>query len=160
MLSMRSITSRLRLFLALGASAALVVACGGDPAVEPVQLSTMSATRSAEALAPSTVRMHFRRAQRDESQYGVYSWWGPVNPSSAWITGRFMMTASDAFGGYVDIPVDIGKGSIWFLVTDGYGNKNCGNDQGVDFAADIATRGQEIWMLEGDCRIYSSPPMS
>jgi len=159
MLSMRSITSRLRLFLALGASAVLVVACGGDsPTPEPVQVTTTVARRSAESQAPSTVRMHFRSAQRDEAQWGVYSWWGPVNPSSAWITDRFMLTGSDAFGGYVDIPVDTSKGSIWFLVTDGYGNKNCGNDQGVDFAGDIATRGQQIWMLEGDCRIYATPP--
>lgn len=157
----RSITSLLRLLLAAGASAALLAACGGgaDQAAQAAANRTAASVASSSvAIAPATVRMHFRRAQHDEAQWGVYSWWGPVNPSSAWITGRFMMTGSDAFGGFVDIPVDTGKTSIWFLVTDGFGNKNCGNDQGVDFAADIATSGQQIWMLEGDCRIYASQP--
>jgi pullulanase len=158
----RSITSRLRLLLAAGVSVALLAACGGgaDQASQPAASRTAASivSSSVPAIAPSTVRMHFRRAQHDEAQWGVYSWWGPVHPSSAWITDRFMMTASDAFGGYVDIPIDTSKGSIWFLVTDGSGNKNCGNDQGVDFAADIATNGQQVWMLEGDCRIYASPP--
>ena len=161
MRNVRSITSRLRLALALGASAAFLTGCGGnatEPGVEPTQLKTSSAMRGMAALAPATVRMHFRRAQRDEAQWGVYSWWGPTNPSAVWIQDRFMMTGADAFGGYVDIPVDTSKSSIWFLVTDGSGNKNCGNDQGQDFAADIATRGQEIWMLEGDCKIYTSQP--
>ncbi len=145
----------------MAACAAMLAGCGGgadtSTTAPPKQLSMAVASTTA-AVAPATVRMHFRRASRDESQWGVYSWWGPLNPSSTWIADRFMMTASDSFGGYVDIPVDIGKGGIWFLVTDGAGNKNCGTDQGVDFAADIATRGQEIWMLEGDCRIYSAPP--
>ena len=163
MRTVRSITSRLRLLLALGASAALLSACGGsgnepDQQTQIHSMRVESASRGMAALAPATVRMHFRRAQHDEAQWGVYSWYGPLKPSSAWITDRFMMTGADAFGGFVDIPVDTGKTSIWFLVTDGYGNKNCGNDQGQVFTSDIATKGQEIWMLEGDCKIYSSQP--
>ncbi len=154
--SMRSITSRL--WLAAAASAALLTGCGGSDTTEAPQTKVLAATTLSATIAPATVRMHFRRAQHDESSWGVYSWWGPVNPSPAWITGRFMMTSSDSFGGYVDIPVDTGKGSIWFLVTDGYGNKNCGNDQGTDFAPNIATQGQEIWMLEGDCTLYHAQP--
>jgi pullulanase len=160
----RSITSRLRLLLAAGASAALFSGCGGgaDPATQaPATRTAASVTSGASAAvaqAPATMRMHFRRAQHDEAQWGVYSWWGPVHPSANWIADRFMMSGTDAFGGFVDIPIDAGKGSIWFLVTDGSGNKNCGNDQGIDFAADIATNGQQVWMLEGDCRIYAAPP--
>jgi len=156
MRSIRSITSRL--WLAAAASAVLLTGCGGGDSTEAPQTKVLATTTMSATVAPATVRMHFRRAQHDESNWGVYSWWGPVNPSPAWISGRFMLTNSDSFGGYVDIPVDVSKGSIWFLVTDGYGNKNCGNDQGSDFAANIATQGQEIWMLEGDCTIYHAQP--
>lgn len=156
MRSIRSITSRL--WLAAAASAVLLTGCGGGETTTPPQAKVLASTTMSAPLAPATVRMHFRRAQHDESSWGVYSWWGPVNPSPAWISGRFMLTKSDSFGGYVDIPVDTGKGSIWFLVTDGFGNKNCGNDQGTDFAPNIATQGQEIWMLEGDCTIYHAQP--
>ncbi|WP_229448008.1 alpha-1,6-glucosidase domain-containing protein [Massilia sp. CF038] len=154
---MRSITSRL--WLTALATTVLLSGCGGGDTSQAPQSKVLAATAiQSAALAPATVRMHFRRAQHDEANWGVYSWWGPVNPSPAWITGRFMLTSSDSFGGYVDIPVDTSKGSIWFLVTDGDGNKNCSSDQGTDFAANIATQGQEIWMLEGDCTLYSAPP--
>ncbi|MBZ2207387.1 alpha-1,6-glucosidase domain-containing protein [Massilia soli] len=165
MKSLGSITSRLTQILTAGATGILLSACGGnsaEPAAQTTQLFTQSATRGAvSAPAPGTIRMHFHRAQGDESDWGVYSWSGPANPSSAWITDRFMMTGSDDFGGYVDIPLNTSKTAIDFLVTDGYGNKNCGNDQRTDLRSDIATAGQEIWLLEGDCTIYASaPPLS
>lgn len=161
MRSLRSITSRLRLAIAVGASAAVVAGCGGNPAesTSPApQARTLAVLASSVALAPATVRMHFRRVQHDEALWGVYSWVGPVNPSPGWITGRFMMTGTDAFGGFVDIPVDTSIAGMSFLLTDGFGNKSCGSDQRVDFSADIASRGQEVWMLEGDCKVYDAQP--
>jgi pullulanase len=145
---------------------ALLAACGAgsdtaEQAAKPQAMKLMGgAVRMAAAapVAPATIRMHYHRAQNDTAQWGVYSWDGPVHPSSAWITDRFMMTSSDSFGGYVDIPVNTSKSAIWFLVTDGSGNKNCGSDQGANFSANIASAGQEIWMLEGDCTIYPAPP--
>ncbi|MTV37600.1 pullulanase-type alpha-1,6-glucosidase [Duganella radicis] len=163
-----SLVSQLKFALATGTLAALA-ACGGGGAQDgaqtptakaaPMALATASGGVSAAAApAAGTIRMHFHRTQHDESQWGVYSWDGPVNPSPAWISGRFMMTQSDSFGGYVDIPVDTGKSAIWFLVTDGSGNKNCGNDQSAAFNSNIATAGQEVWLLEGDCTVYNSQP--
>jgi pullulanase len=158
---LRSITSRWTLAAAVAASAAMLAGCGGNAAEfasATPQPRTLASVTASVAQAPATVRMHLRRAAHDEAQWGVYSWWGPVNPSPAWISGRFMMSGADAFGGFVDIPVDTAKTSIWFLVTDGFGNKNCGSDQGLDFAADIASKGQEVWMLEGDCTLYNAQP--
>ena len=157
-----SLLSHLKLIPTLAVLATLA-ACGGGntdtAATRTVQTSagtTISAAASPQAAG--TIRMHYHRAQGDEAQWGVYSWDGPVNPSPAWITGRFMLTQSDAFGRYVDIPVDTAKSAISFLLTDGSGNKNCGNDQSATFNANIATVGQEVWMLEGDCTVYSSEP--
>jgi pullulanase/glycogen debranching enzyme len=152
--------------LTAGGALALLAACGAgsDPAQQPAQPQAMKlmggAVRMSAAapVAPATIRMHYHRAQNDTAQWGVYSWDGPLHPSSAWITDRFMMTSSDSFGGYVDIPINTSKSAIWFLVTDGNGTKNCGADQGANFSANIATAGQEIWMLEGDCTIYNAPP--
>ncbi|NHZ40727.1 alpha-1,6-glucosidase domain-containing protein [Massilia aquatica] len=145
--------------------ASLLAACGGSNAPDsaPQAPTTMSesvrrASVSIAAVAPGTIRIHYRRAQRDEAQWGVYSWSGPAKPSVEWIKDRFMLAASDSYGGYVDIPVDATKTKIDFLLTDGSGNKNCASDQAGDFAADIATRGQEVWLLEGDCKVYTSAP--
>lgn len=163
----RSIIRRLPLSLVLSIGVGVLLACGGgseqqvSDQAQPLassKLAQTSAANPAAALAAGSMRMHYHRAQHDTALWGVYSWSGPVKPSAVWIVDRFMMTQSDAFGGYVDIPVDSAKGAIWFLVTDGSGNKNCGNDQGANFASDIATKGQEIWMLEGDCSIYTSAP--
>lgn len=155
--------------LALSASTlSLLAACGGnDPAAEAPANKTLSgrtvqggpaASIAAAPVAAGSIRMHFHRTQGDAAEWGVYSWDGPVTPSPAWISGRFMMTGSDSFGGYVDIPVNTTKSAIWFLVTDGSGNKNCGNDQSATFSPDIASAGQEVWLLEGDCTVYNSQP--
>jgi pullulanase/glycogen debranching enzyme len=162
------LVSRLKLFATAGALA-ILAACGGGNADDAAAAATPKATRlsggvglsaAASVVPPAagTIRMHYHRAQGDTAQWGVYSWDGPVNPSPAWISGRFMMTQSDGFGGYVDIAVDTKKSAIWFLVTDGSGNKNCGNDQSAAFSATIASAGQEVWMLEGDCTVYNTQP--
>jgi len=163
-----SLVSKLKLTLAMGVLGTLA-ACGGGSDTQPEMAAARSAlaapmqtsasgVSSAAPVAAGAIRMHFHRTQHDESQWGVYSWDGPVNPSPAWISGRFMMTQSDSFGGYVDIPVNTSKSAIWFLLTDGSGNKNCGNDQSAAFNSNIASAGQEVWLLEGDCTVYNSQP--
>nr|WP_229507780.1 pullulanase-associated domain-containing protein [Massilia sp. Dwa41.01b] len=155
MLTRRSLTSRLWLGLAV---------CGGLllawltswPVASAHAQQTMAA--SAVPVAANTIRVHFRRVQNDTDQWGVYSWEGPAKPSSAWILDRFMFSQTDAFGGYADIALASGKTAMWFLVTDGSGNKNCGADQGAPLPADVATKGHEIWLLEGDCTVYTTPP--
>ncbi|MYM97042.1 pullulanase-associated domain-containing protein, partial [Duganella vulcania] len=155
-----SLVSQLKCITATGVLA-LLAACGGNDSAStaaPANKLLASMMVAAAPPAPASIRMHFHRAAGDASQWGVYSWDGPVNPSAGWITGRFMMTQGDDFGGYVDIPVNTAKSAIWFLVTDGSGNKNCGSDQSANFTPDIASKGQEVWMLEGDCTVYSAPP--
>ena len=155
-----SFTSRFRIATALVCAAISLAACGGGGA-DGSQSQTpklMATVYSSTAQAAATMRMHYHRAQGDAAQWGVYSWAGPVTPSPAWITGRFMMTGVDAFGGFVDIPVNTTKSAIHFLVTDGSGNKNCGNDQAANFAPNIASVGQQVWMLEGDCTVYAAQP--
>ncbi|MCU6500560.1 DUF3372 domain-containing protein [Rugamonas sp. A1-17] len=155
-----SLVSHLKLITATGVLA-LLAACGGSDSAStaaPANKLLASMMVAVAPPAPANIRMHFHRAAGDASQWGVYSWDGPVNPSAGWITGRFMMTQGDDFGGYVDIPVNTAKSAIWFLVTDGSGNKNCGSDQSANFTPDIASKGQEVWMLEGDCTVYNAPP--
>jgi len=162
MICRSSLTSRLGLAVAACASL-LLAGCGaGDAGQQATQSGTRllatTAVAAAAPVAPGSIRMHFHRVQNDAAQWGVYSWDGPQHPSSAWIADRFMFTNSDGFGGYVDIPLATGKSAIWFLVTDGNGTKNCGADQHADLNADVATKGQEVWMLEGDCTVYATQP--
>jgi pullulanase-type alpha-1,6-glucosidase len=160
------LTSRLRFAAAVCVSAFLAGAVSGCGAGDTAQQGSDSGTRllaqapsaAAAPVAPGNIRVHFHRVQNDTAQWGVYSWDGPQKPSSAWISDRFMFANTDGFGGYVDIPLATGKSAIWFLVTDGTGFKNCGADQHADLNADVSSRGQEIWLLEGDCTVYNSQP--
>lgn len=156
-------SSALRIWM-MACSAYAIAGCGTGDAPDTISLHSqsgevsLSAAMATPAPAAATIRMHYHRVQGDTSQWGVYAWDGPVNPSAAWITDRFMMVNTDDFGGYVDIPVNTSKSAISFLVTDGNGTKNCPNDQNVSFAPHIASAGQQIWMLEGSCTIYTSQP--
>lgn len=105
-----------------------------------------------------TMRVHYHRTKNDHDTWGVYSWQGPKEPSKTWIADRFMFNQSDAFGGYVDIAMDTSKTEMKLLVTNGAGNKNCSSDQSVKLAADLASAGQEIWVLEADCTIHGKAP--
>jgi pullulanase len=143
----------------------LLAACGAggnDPgattAVAAVKAVSTAAAVVTVPVAAATIRMHYHRAQNDTAQWGIYAWDGPLKPSTTWITDRFMMTGSDSFGGYADIAVNTGKSAISFALTDGSGNKNCSADQSLAFSANIASAGQEVWMLEGDCTVYSAAP--
>jgi pullulanase len=132
----------------------LLAGCGGGGGSTSSPGTTPSATPAPVARIPAnTLRLHFHRTQKDEAKWGVYAFEGPAKPSAKWIEDRFLFTQTDSFGGYVDIPLDSSKTVVKFLVTDGSGSKNCGNDQSLTIAANIATTGQEVWMMEGSCTI-------
>jgi pullulanase/glycogen debranching enzyme len=164
MVLLSSITSSRRAIGIAALGAVLLAGCGvGGDSGSAQQAPRLLASTAVVAppVAPGSIRVHFHRAAGDTGQWGVYSWDGPQNVNYEWIKGRFMMTQADDFGGYVDIPVNQTRPGLSFLVTDGNGTKNCESDQYAAFSSDIGAQGQEIWLLEGDCKIYTSePPVS
>ena len=127
MFNRRSLTSGLRLAVAVCAGLALLAGCGagdsGQPEARSSHLLAETATVAAAPVAPGSIRMHFHRVQNDTAQWGVYSWDGPQSPSPAWISGRFMFTNTDAFfrsGGYITsatLFLGFGVGFSFFVVT-------------------------------------------
>lgn len=128
-----------------------------DTAAAPAAASA-SASASAAAPAANTLRVHYHRKNGDEADWGVYSWEGPQEPSKKWIQDRFMFKNKDGFGAWTDIALAAGKVEIRFLLSNGYGHKNCNTDQNHPLNKDLASRGQEIWILPGSCEIFNSPP--
>ncbi len=142
----------------------LLSACGGgggggaaSPAPTPQPPPVVVPTTP--PVAAATLRVHYHRSQNDTALWGVYAWEGPKVPSVAWIKDRFMFDKTDDFGGYTDILLDAAAKQVKFLITDGDGNKNCGNDQIATLAATVATAGQEVWLAQGDCTIYDKLPV-
>ncbi|HSI56266.1 MAG TPA: alpha-1,6-glucosidase domain-containing protein [Ideonella sp.] len=125
------------------------LAAAGDASVKP--------------LAAATMRIHYNRSDTQYDGWGVYSWEGPATIYSDWPSGdkyRFEGTYSDAFGRYQDIALDTSKTAMEFLLnkgTDGSDTVKDGDcDRNVAFVADIATKGQEIWLQQDDCAVYDS----
>lgn len=105
--------------------------------------------------AAYVLRVHYHRNDGLYTGWGVYSWQGTSNPTPTW-PANTPFNQSDSFGAWVDLPVDHAQASVQFLVTDGQGGKNCAANQSLTLAAGIATAGQEIWIAQQDCTLYTS----
>ncbi|MBX3619170.1 MAG: DUF3372 domain-containing protein [Rhizobacter sp.] len=112
-------------------------------------------------VAAGTMRVHYQRSDGNYGNWAVYAWNGPTQPSSGWPgTPRFVFDKTDAFGVYVDITLDTSKSTLDFLLNKGTTGADTVKDGDCDrravIAADIATRGQQIWLKSGDCSTYAS----
>jgi pullulanase/glycogen debranching enzyme len=112
------------------------------------------------AVAAATMRVHYKRPVAQYAGWGVYSWEGPKTPSGAWpATDTYRFDKADSFGAFVDIALDTSKAQMKFLLNklsgaDVLKDPDC--DRTADLAADVATKGQEVWLVSGDCAVYPS----
>ncbi|WP_133327361.1 pullulanase-type alpha-1,6-glucosidase [Sapientia aquatica] len=117
--------------------------------------------------AAGVMRVHFYRSQGGEASWGVYSWQGPKVPSSGWPGSPFLFTTADGdgWGKHVDIPMDTTQTQMNYLIsspnaagTDAAKDCASGNNTTVNLNANLATAGQEIWVVSGVCTAYSTEP--
>ncbi len=113
------------------------------------------------------LRVHFYRSQNDAASWGVYSWQGPKVPSSGWPGSPFKFTTADGdgWGKHVDIPMDTTQTQMAYLIsmpnsagTDAAKDCPSGNNTPVNLSANLATVGQEIWVVSGVCIAYATEP--
>ena len=117
--------------------------------------------------AAGVLRVHFYRSQGSESSWGVYSWQGPKVPSSGWPGSPFLFATADGngWGKHVDIPMDTTQTQMKYLIsspntagTDAAKDCASGNNTPVNLNANLATVGQEMWVVSSVCTAYSSQP--
>jgi pullulanase len=109
----------------------------------------------------ATMRVHYFRADANYTNWGVYSWQGPKTPTLTWpVTPFLFMTAdADGWGEHTDIAMDTIQNTMRFLVIQtSSGNKDCPNDQQATLNSTLSTTGQEIWIVSGDCTVYTQEP--
>lgn len=152
----------LRRFACRAASACLllVAGCGGGGG------SGESAGGDAGGAAPppvaaATMRVHYQRADSAYDGWGVYAWQGPSTVYTDWPSGdKYRFTQADAWGRFVDIPVDTRQSALLFLLNKGRTAadtvKDGDCDRSAPLAADIGSRGQEIWLRQNDCAVYAT----
>ncbi|HET7773990.1 MAG TPA: alpha-1,6-glucosidase domain-containing protein [Burkholderiaceae bacterium] len=107
------------------------------------------------------MRVHYQRTDNTYTGWGVYAWNGPTTPSAGWPgSPRWAFDQTDSYGRYVDITVDPTKGKMDFVINKPTGattaDKDPDCDRVITFSASIATLGQEIWLKQGDCRVFTS----
>ncbi|GAB7129488.1 hypothetical protein JCM19000A_39960 [Silvimonas sp. JCM 19000] len=146
--------------LAALCTTALLAACGtgNDNDTDAGGSSGGNGGTTAPPVAAATMRVHYHRTQNDTADWGVYSWKGPKVTTANYPADRIKFSSSDSFGGYTDIAMDTSNTEMDFLVINGNGDKNCSSDQVVQLASTLASAGQEIWLLQGDCTIYATQP--
>lgn len=106
---------------------------------------------------PGNVRFHYQRKGGDYDGWGVYAWKGVKEEGPKW-PGNIAFEREDAFGRYVDLAVASDAALMDFLITDSTGKKDCATDQSVTFPPSIMERGTEVWILSGDCKVYTEQP--
>jgi pullulanase len=114
----------------------------------------------------ATMRVHYFRADANYTNWGVYSWQGPKTPSSGWPGApRFLFTTADGdgWGEHTDIAMDTTQSQMQFMIslpnalnTDAA--KDCSSDQHATLSSTLASTGQEIWIVSGDCTVYTQEP--
>ncbi|MCX9158456.1 hypothetical protein OPU71_20230 [Niveibacterium sp. 24ML] len=125
------------------------------PAAE--QSASVAVGGTIGAVQPGVVRFHYQRKGGDYNGWGVYAWKGVKEEGPQW-PGNIAFAHEDAFGRYVDIAVARDAALMDFLITDSSGKKDCATDQSVTFPPTIMERGAEVWILSGDCKVYTEQP--
>jgi pullulanase len=146
--------------IACAALVLLVAACGGSN--DDDGTPTPSPSPTAASVGANIMRVHYKRTDNTYTGWAVYAFNGPVNPSAGWPgEPRYFFEKTDSYGAYTDIQIDTAKGKMDFLLNKGTTGadtvKDMDCDRTIAFSADIATKGQEIWLKQGDCTSFASP---
>ncbi|WP_141506407.1 pullulanase [Paenibacillus luteus] len=106
-------------------------------------------------LPENTVRIHYVRADQNQSAYGLWLWDQVAVPSEGWPAGAAAFEAGnvDRYGGYTDIQLQPNAQKISFLVV----NRTSGDKDGGDRTFSLLDRYDQLWIREGDNTVYVSP---
>ncbi|WP_151735407.1 pullulanase [Paenibacillus tengchongensis] len=108
-------------------------------------------------LPADTVRIHYNRADGDESSYGVWHWEDVARPSET--VGKWPEAATafpegqvDSYGAYVDIPLTEQAKKIGFVIV----NRSTGEKDGENKTFSLLDRYNQLWITEGKDTVYVS----
>ncbi|MEZ0029048.1 pullulanase-type alpha-1,6-glucosidase [Kitasatospora sp. MAP12-15] len=89
-----------------------------------------------------TAVIHYHRADGDYDGWGLHDWTGAATPTD-W-THPLQPARKDAFGEVFDVPLAPGATSLSYILHNGDTK-----DQPADQSLDLATYGNEVWVLGG-----------
>lgn len=116
---------------------------------------TVNFVISVPAQVPSNVaHIHYHRTSGDYPGWSIYVWTGAATPNPSY-RDPYPSNGTDVFGIYFDVALAPGATHLFFIVRNADGRvKNCPNDMVLN----LGSQGNEVWLLQGDCTIYTTPP--
>ncbi|WP_341347033.1 pullulanase [Paenibacillus sp. FSL H3-0469] len=111
------------------------------------------------SLPENTVRIHYSRADNNQSQYGLWLWDDVASPSEGWPKGAtpFAPEHKDAYGAYVDIPLKENAKTISFIVMKPVSGDKDGPAGNENKSFTLLDRYNQLWVKENDPNVYTSP---
>ncbi len=97
------------------------------------------------------VKINYQRKNKDYTNMTVWAW-GGGKELTKWPEG-YPAKGKNAFGVYYEVPLVLAAKTVGFLVVNKTNEEKDGGDKTIDLS-----KGKEIWILEGDEKVYYSNP--
>lgn len=112
----------------------------------------------ADPVPDQHLRIHYKRADGNYTNLGVWLWDNVAAPSANWPAGAaaFPSGKTDSYGAYVDVPLMDNAKKVGFLIV----NRVDGSKDGGDKAVAMSTPElNEIWVQEGSDEVFYYEPV-
>ncbi|MCR2806907.1 alpha-amylase family glycosyl hydrolase [Paenibacillus soyae] len=102
------------------------------------------------------LRIHYNRPAGDYDAFGLWLWEHVAAPSTGWPGGATAFPADkrDNYGAYIDVKLADNASKVGFLVLNLSTEAKDGGDKSVILTSPDMN---EIWIKQGDDKVYSSP---
>ncbi|HEY9252124.1 MAG TPA: alpha-amylase family glycosyl hydrolase, partial [Nocardioides sp.] len=97
--------------------------------------------------------VHYKRADGDYANWGVYAWGDIAEGESTNWPDSHPFTGRDSYGAFAYVKLKPGASSVGYLVIDKNGNKDVSADRTID-----VTRTGEIWLEQGKEAVLTEKP--
>jgi len=110
----------------------------------------------ADPVPDGHLRIHYQRADQGYAGYGLWLWDHVASPSANWPSGATAFPADkrDSYGAYVDVPLADHASKVGFLVVHRTSGEKDGGDKSVVLSS---VENNQIWIKQGDDKVYASP---
>jgi pullulanase len=114
-------------------------------------LATAQDSLTNTALPENTARIHYQRPDGNYEGFTLHVWEDTADDVT-WESG-LEIAGEDDYGVYWDVNLVEGAELLGFII-----HKGDEKDPGPDMFLDLATMGNQVWILSGNDQIFTSPP--
>ncbi|RJE86228.1 pullulanase [Paenibacillus sp. 1011MAR3C5] len=110
----------------------------------------------ADPVPDGHLRIHYQRGDQSYDGFGLWLWDHVASPSADWPSGATAFPADkrDSYGAYVDVPLADDSTKVGFLIVHRTTGEKDGGDKSVVLSS---VANNQIWIKQGDDKVYSSP---